>query len=132
MVVTMEDCRRLAVQAFHAGAIGFVLKDTADEELATAIRCAARGGHYVSPRMGLTPSSPNPVAGVPRWERVVVRASGPLHGASTESEPRKRRRGAKDPGQAGWVRAQSARWEGPAPGRIGGEAPELGSGDEAD
>ena len=37
--------------AFEAGAIAFVLKDTADEELLDAVRLAARGERYLSPRI---------------------------------------------------------------------------------
>lgn len=59
VVVTMDDCAALAIHTFNAGAIGFVLKDTADTELATAIRRAARGHQYASPRMRLAPGSPN-------------------------------------------------------------------------
>jgi two-component system, NarL family, response regulator NreC len=40
-----------ARHAFEAGAIAFVLKDTADSELLDAIRCAARGERYLSPRI---------------------------------------------------------------------------------
>jgi two-component system, NarL family, response regulator NreC len=40
-----------ARHAFEAGAIAFVLKDTADSELVDAIRCASRGQRYLSPRI---------------------------------------------------------------------------------
>ncbi len=58
VVVTMDDCARLAEHVLNAGAIGFVLKDTADAELAPAIRRAARGEGYTSPRISLEPRSP--------------------------------------------------------------------------
>ncbi|MGO9961395.1 MAG: response regulator transcription factor [Solirubrobacteraceae bacterium] len=58
VVVTMDDCAPLAEHMLNAGAIGFVLKDTADAELAPAIRRAARGDRYTSPRMSLEPRSP--------------------------------------------------------------------------
>ncbi len=51
VVLTMDDSPGFAEHARAAGAIGFVLKDTADAELADAIRCAAAGEHYTSPRM---------------------------------------------------------------------------------
>ena len=47
----MEDSPQFARQALDAGAIGFVLKDRADDELVAAVRCAARGDEYVSPRV---------------------------------------------------------------------------------
>jgi two-component system, NarL family, response regulator NreC len=51
VVITMEESPLFAQQAIDAGAIGFVLKDKADSELLTAIRCATRGDEYVSPRV---------------------------------------------------------------------------------
>jgi two-component system response regulator NreC len=51
VVLTMEDSPAFAQQAIDAGAIGFVLKDRADAELPTAVRRAATGDEYVSPRV---------------------------------------------------------------------------------
>ncbi len=51
VVVTMEDSPDLARRVLDAGALGFVLKDTADVELPPAIRQAARGALYTSPRL---------------------------------------------------------------------------------
>ena len=51
VVITMEESPLFAQQAIDAGAVGFVLKDKADTELVTAIRCATRGDEYVSPRV---------------------------------------------------------------------------------
>lgn len=53
VVVTMEENPVFAQRAMAAGAIGFVLKDRADEELAEAIRLAARGEQFLSPRLAL-------------------------------------------------------------------------------
>jgi two-component system response regulator NreC len=53
VLVTMNDSPMLAAQALEAGAIGFVLKDTADTELPDAVRRAARGHEYLSPRVDL-------------------------------------------------------------------------------
>jgi two-component system response regulator NreC len=53
VIATMEEHPVFARSALAAGAAGFVLKDLADEELPTAIRLAARGEHYVSPRLVL-------------------------------------------------------------------------------
>ncbi|HTT29543.1 MAG TPA: response regulator transcription factor [Solirubrobacteraceae bacterium] len=49
VVATTEESPLFARQALDAGAIGYVLKDNADAELQTAVRCAARGEEYVSP-----------------------------------------------------------------------------------
>jgi two-component system, NarL family, response regulator NreC len=51
VVLTMEDSPQFARQALDAGAVGFVLKDRADDELVAAVRCAAREEEYVSPRV---------------------------------------------------------------------------------
>ena len=51
IVLTMEDSPEFAQHALDAGAIGFVLKDFADPELNRAVRAAARGEQYVSPRV---------------------------------------------------------------------------------
>jgi two-component system response regulator NreC len=51
VVMTMEDSAVFAQRAFAAGAVGFVAKDLADAELPEAIRAAARGEEYVSPRV---------------------------------------------------------------------------------
>jgi two-component system, NarL family, response regulator NreC len=51
IVLTMEDRPQFAQQALDAGAIGFVLKDRADDELVAAVRLASRGEEYVSPRV---------------------------------------------------------------------------------
>jgi two-component system, NarL family, response regulator NreC len=51
VVATMDDSPHFARQAIAAGAIGFVLKERADTELAPAVRCAARAHEYISPRV---------------------------------------------------------------------------------
>jgi DNA-binding NarL/FixJ family response regulator len=51
VVVTMEASCVLAHHALRAGAIGFVLKDTADRELVEAVHRAVRGEQYVSARL---------------------------------------------------------------------------------
>jgi two-component system, NarL family, response regulator NreC len=52
VVLTMEDSPAFAQRALEVGAMGYVLKDHADSELPTAIRSAARGKTYISPRVG--------------------------------------------------------------------------------
>lgn len=51
VVLTMEDSPVFAQHALVAGAVGFVAKDRADEELPEAVRMAARGELYVSARV---------------------------------------------------------------------------------
>ena len=52
VVLTMQDDPAFARQALQAGALGFVLKEAADEELLEAIRLAASGDTYLNPRLG--------------------------------------------------------------------------------
>jgi two-component system, NarL family, response regulator NreC len=51
VVMTMEENPVFAQRAFAAGALGFVAKDLADGELAQAVRAAARGEEFSSPRI---------------------------------------------------------------------------------
>jgi two-component system response regulator NreC len=51
VALTMEDGPGFAHQALEAGAIGFVLKDSADTELPSAVRRAVRGEEFVSARV---------------------------------------------------------------------------------
>lgn len=53
VVLKMEASAAFARHAFEAGATGYVVKDTADDELVEAVRRASRGERYVSPRVGL-------------------------------------------------------------------------------
>ena len=52
VVLTMQDDPAFARQALQAGALGFVLKEAADEELLEAIHLAATGDTYLNPRLG--------------------------------------------------------------------------------
>jgi two-component system, NarL family, response regulator NreC len=52
VVLTMQDDPGFARQALRSGALGFVLKEAADEELLEAIRLAAHGDTYLNPRLG--------------------------------------------------------------------------------
>jgi two-component system, NarL family, response regulator NreC len=49
VIVSADTAPGFAQRALAAGAIGFVLKEFADEDLARAIRAAARGDEYLSP-----------------------------------------------------------------------------------
>jgi two-component system response regulator NreC len=51
VVLTMKESPAFAHQAIQAGALGFVLKERADDELPAAVRRAAEGEEYVSPRV---------------------------------------------------------------------------------
>ncbi len=51
VVMTMEENPVFAQRAFAAGAVGFVAKDLADAELPQAVRAAAHGEEFVSPRI---------------------------------------------------------------------------------
>jgi two-component system response regulator NreC len=51
VVLTMKDSPVFAEHALASGAVGFVLKERADDELPQAVRAAARGEEYVSPRV---------------------------------------------------------------------------------
>jgi two-component system response regulator NreC len=52
VVLTMQNDPSFARQALQSGALGFVLKEAADDELLEAIRLAAQGETYLNPRLG--------------------------------------------------------------------------------
>jgi two-component system, NarL family, response regulator NreC len=52
VVLTMQDDPAFARTALQSGALGFVLKEAADEELLEAVRLAAQGDTYLNPRVG--------------------------------------------------------------------------------
>jgi two-component system, NarL family, response regulator NreC len=52
VVLTMQNDPSFARQALQSGALGFVLKEAADDELLDAIRLAAEGETYLNPRLG--------------------------------------------------------------------------------
>jgi len=62
VVLTMQDDPGFARQALQSGALGFVLKEAADEELLEAIQLAATGETYLNPRLGarLAAQPPSP------------------------------------------------------------------------
>jgi two-component system, NarL family, response regulator NreC len=66
VVLTMQNDPSFARQALQSGALGFVLKEAADDELLGAIRLAAEGETYLNPRLGarLAAQPPEP-AGPP-------------------------------------------------------------------
>jgi two-component system response regulator NreC len=54
VVLTMQEDPSFARHALRAGALGYVLKDSANAELVEAVRRAAAGQTYVAPRLGAT------------------------------------------------------------------------------
>jgi len=66
VVLTMQEDPAFAREALRAGALGYVLKEAADEELLQAVRLAAEGQTYLNPRLGarLAAEPPAP-AGLP-------------------------------------------------------------------
>jgi two-component system response regulator NreC len=66
VVLTMQDDPAFAREALQAGALGFVLKEAADEELLEAIKLAAAGDTYLNPRLGARlAAAPSDPAGPP-------------------------------------------------------------------
>jgi two-component system, NarL family, response regulator NreC len=51
VLLTMDESPVVAQHVLACGAVGLVLKDRADDELATAVRAAASGEEYVSERV---------------------------------------------------------------------------------
>jgi two-component system response regulator NreC len=60
VMLTMNESAAFAQQALNA-ATGLVLKDHAEDELAEAVRLAARGEEYVSPACGRGPAGVVPL-----------------------------------------------------------------------
>lgn len=52
VVLTMQEDPAFARAALRAGALGYVLKDAADDELMNAVVLAARGETYLNPQLG--------------------------------------------------------------------------------
>lgn len=79
IALSMHSDRRYVLGMLEAGASGYLLKDCAFEELATAIRQVARGNTYLSPRIA---------------ELVVNgylnKTSGPSHASGSMLTPRER------------------------------------------
>src|SRR5207237_6005824 len=60
VVLTMQQEPAFAREALGAGALGYVLKEAADEELVEAVRNAAAGERYLNPRLGARIASEPP------------------------------------------------------------------------
>jgi two-component system, NarL family, response regulator NreC len=64
VVLTTRQEPALARQALSTGALGYVLKEAADDELVQAVQCAAAGESYVNPQLG-APLAKEPPTGLP-------------------------------------------------------------------
>jgi len=76
VVLTMQQEPAFAREALAAGALGYVLKEAADEELVKAIRNAAAGQRYLNPRLGArvaTAPAPGPPGDLSPREADVLR-----------------------------------------------------------
>ena len=66
VVLTMQENPAFARAAMRAGAVGYVLKDGAEDELMRAVELAAAGRTYLNPELGATlASQPDPPSGRP-------------------------------------------------------------------
>lgn len=52
VVLTMQNDPAFAREALRSGALGYVLKEAADDELVEAVRMAAQGRTYLNPELG--------------------------------------------------------------------------------
>jgi two-component system, NarL family, response regulator NreC len=76
VVLTMQQEPAFAREALGAGALGYVLKEAADDELVEAVRRAAAGESYLNPRLGARIASetlPEPLDDLSRREVDVLR-----------------------------------------------------------
>jgi two-component system response regulator NreC len=76
VVLTMQQEPGFAREALGAGALGYVLKDAAEEELVEAVRRAAAGESYLNPGLGARIAStppPGPSDGLSEREVEVLR-----------------------------------------------------------
>jgi two-component system, NarL family, response regulator NreC len=76
VVLTMQNEPAYARRALIAGALGYVLKESADAELVQAVRAAAAGESYLNPRLGAKVAAeppPGPPDGLSEREVEVLR-----------------------------------------------------------
>jgi two-component system, NarL family, response regulator NreC len=66
VVLTMQNDSAFAREALRSGALGYVLKEAADDELVEAVRRAADGRTYLNPELGArVAAEPPPPSGPP-------------------------------------------------------------------
>jgi two-component system, NarL family, response regulator NreC len=76
VVLTMQDDPAFAREALKAGAAGYVLKRSAEDELIEAVRLAARGEPYINPQLGVrlvVEPPPGPPDGLSEEEVEILR-----------------------------------------------------------
>ena len=76
VVLTMQDDPAFAREALKAGALGFVLKRSAETELIEAVRLAADGEPYLNPQLGariVVEPPPGPPDGLSEEEAEILR-----------------------------------------------------------
>jgi len=78
VVLTMQEDPGFAREALRAGALGYVLKEAADEELVEAVRRAAAGETYLNPKLGVAlataaPEQSGPPDGLSEREVEILR-----------------------------------------------------------
>lgn len=76
VVLTMQNEPAYARQALSAGALGYVLKESADAELVEAVHAAVAGESYLNPRLGAKVAAeppPGPPDGLSEREVEVLR-----------------------------------------------------------
>jgi two-component system response regulator NreC len=76
VVLTMQDDPAFAREALKAGALGFVLKRAAENELIEAVRLAAQGELYLNPQLGariVVEPPPGPPDGLSEEEVEILR-----------------------------------------------------------
>jgi len=61
VVLTMQNDPAFAREALRAGALGYVLKESAGTELVQAVRLAAAGESYLNPRLGAQLAAEPPI-----------------------------------------------------------------------
>lgn len=78
LVLTSFSDRRRIVRALDAGAVGYLLKDAAADDVVRGIRTAAEGGSPLDPRAARSllqaKTEPDPLAGISPREREVLAA----------------------------------------------------------
>lgn len=82
VVLTMQNEPAYARSALSAGALGYVLKESAEAELVEAVHRAARGEPYLNPRLGAIVAAeppPGPPDGLTNREVEVLRMIGLGH-----------------------------------------------------
>ncbi len=65
VVLTMQNEPAFAREALRAGALGYVLKEAADDELVQAVRLAAEGRTYLNPELGARLAAEPPIPSGP-------------------------------------------------------------------